>query len=187
MRARVLGMSFCICLAVLAAAAGEKTAVPGTLLSLGFKVTIESKGDTLKELDEDSRTLLKGADEFSFKTDDGIYGSVMAYRPKDEFADVIADWCDAMAGGLVDAVKSEGKLTKRETVKFGSRTGHIFAMESDGCITEFALIGGKDEILLIAVSAEQKKSRELANVISGISYGGEAPSDRKSVATDECN
>ncbi|MBL8060510.1 MAG: hypothetical protein JNK63_07340 [Chthonomonas sp.] len=172
-------------MAVFAASAGEKTVVPGTLLSLGIEVKIESKGDTLKELDEDSQAVLKKANEFEFKTEAGVYGSVMAYQPKDEFADVITEWCEAMAGGLADAVKSEGKLIRRETAKFGSRRCHFFAMESEGCTTEFALIGGKEEIVLIALSAEQKNTAELTKVMASLSYGGEAASERKPVAEQE--
>lgn len=185
MRAWGLGVCVCLSLAVFAAAAGEKTAVPGTLLSLGIEVKLENKGDTLKELDEDSRAILKKADEFAFKTDAGVYGSVMAYQPKDEFSDAITEWCEAMAGGLAEAVKTEGKLIRRETAKFGSRQGHFFAMEAEGCITEFALIGGKDEIVLIAISAEQKKGAELTKVMGSLNYGGEIASDRKSVAEEE--
>lgn len=185
MRAWGVGILVCLSLGAFATPAGEKTAIPGTLLSLGIEVKIERQGDALKDLDEESRSLLKGADEFSFQTENGVYGSVMSYRPKDEFTDIIGEWCDEMASGLIDAVKTEGKLTRHDSVKFGSRRGHLFTLEVDGCTTEFGLIGGKDEIILIAVSAETKKCDELGKVISGLDYGGEKASERKSIAVGE--
>ena len=173
------------CTLFASAALGDPVCIPGTKLSIHLDCKVETKGDAMNDIEESARQVLDDAREFSFETPSGVFGSVMAYTPKEEFRAMSTEWTDMMAKGIEDAIEGDAKITGHDIGKYGDRDAHFLTMELKSgdveCNTEFIVIGGKGEIILLAMTADMKDkvaSAEQKSILASLTYEGASVTGR---------
>lgn len=190
MRVKVLLSVFSLSCSLMASTLlGDPVTVPGTKLTLDIDNSLQDKGDALKDMESSVADVLDAAREYSFESKSGVFGSVMTYRPKPEFADMSDQWCDMMAEGIEDAVHEQGKVKQHDIGNFGEREAHFITMDlvegTVHCATDFVVIGGRGEIILLAVSVDSKDAEACTaqkKIVDSLKYDGLSLTGRKSAS-----
>lgn len=186
-----LAVAFLACSLFVAAALGSVTTIPGTHVAFEVDAKVESKGQALDDLEEASKHVLEDAQEYAFQTQSGVYGTLMAFTPKEEFKSQSGEWVGMIAQGIEDAMESPARVSKHEVGSFGARRAHFLTMTiTQGEIeteTEFIVIGGKGEVILFAVTADRKDAeaqKEFGKILKSVTYEG-APATGRKPASDQ--
>ncbi len=177
------------CTLAASAALRNVTTIPGTQVAFEVDAKVEEKGQALKDLEEEARLVLEDAKEYSFETKSGVFGSLMAYTPKDEFKSMSGEWTGMIAEGIEEAIEGPAKITRHEVGTFGSRKAHFLTMTLKEATvetsTEFIVIGGKGEVILLAMTADLKDATacaELGKIVKSVTYEGTLASGLKEKA-----
>lgn len=175
----------------LSAATSNRVSIPGTQLTLAVDAEIEDHGQALAELEDESRDLLEDAREYSFETDSGVFGTVMEFVPKKKYRDAAKEWTGHIADGIVEAVKDGGEIQSRSVGKFGGWDAQFVSVQLAQDLlkvkTEFVVVNGKEEILILALTADatdEEASKGVAEVLSSLSYDGNPLSGKKPFKND---